>query len=72
MTQIHTKVKSHHDFCQTPDLGLGLGVEFTFAGDNNNNNNNYNNNNKNPHLNFFKLRDRVGSGVKGQRIRDKG
>ena len=62
--------------CQTPVLGLRLGVDFTFAWDNNNNNNNnYNNNNKNPHLNFLKLRDKghtVGSGVKDQRIRDKG
>ena len=49
MTQIHTKVKSHHDFCQTPDLGLGLGVDFTFP------NNNKNNNNKNnPHLIFHR------------------
>ena len=49
MTQIHTKVKSHHDFCQTPDLGLGLGIDFTFP------NNNKNNNKKNnPHLIFHR------------------
>ena len=53
MTQIHTKVKSHHDFCQTPDLGLGLGVDFTFP----------NNNNKNPHL-IFHRREGTTRGLK--------
>ena len=62
----------HHQYCQTPVLGLGLGVDFTFAGDNHNNNHNNHNhkNDNNPHLNLVK-RTVLGDKEQGVGIRDK-
>ena len=44
-------MKTFHQYCQTPVLGLGLGVDFTFGGDNDKS---HKNDHNNPHLNFVK------------------